>query len=71
MDQVAKALDVVNVRDAEDRGLFSIGDALQFLPGLQVSTQGGPGAFTTIQTRGLRVTDTAVMIDGFSVPRSD
>lgn len=65
VDQVAKALDVVDVSDAEQRGLFSVGDALQFVPGLQVSTQGGPGAFTTIQTRGLRVTDTAILIDGF------
>ncbi len=65
VDQVAKALSQVDVAEAEQRGLFSVGDALQFVPGLQVSTQGGPGAFTTIQTRGLRVTDTAVLIDGF------
>ena len=65
VDQVAKALDVVNADEAEQRGLFSVADALQFVPGLQVTVEGGPGAFTTIQTRGLRVTDTAVLIDGF------
>jgi outer membrane cobalamin receptor len=65
VDQVAKALDVVNADEAEQRGLFSLADALQFVPGLQVTSEGGPGAFTTIQTRGLRVTDTAVLIDGF------
>jgi outer membrane receptor protein involved in Fe transport len=65
VDQVAKALDVVNVDEAEQRGLLSASDALQFLPGLQVTTEGGPGAFTTIQTRGLRVTDTAILLDGF------
>jgi iron complex outermembrane receptor protein len=65
VDQVAKAIDVVNVDEAVARGLFSVGDALQFVPGLQVTTQGGPGSYTTIQTRGLRVTDTAVLIDGF------
>ncbi len=65
VDQVSKALDVVMARDAEQRGLFSIGDAIRFVPGLRVSTRGGPGALTTIQTRGLRVTDTAVLIDGF------
>lgn len=64
-DQVSKALDVVMAQDAEARGLFSIGDAIRFVPGLRVSTRGGPGSFTTIQTRGLRVTDTAVLIDGF------
>jgi vitamin B12 transporter len=65
VDQVAKALDVVKIDEAEQRGLFSVGDALQFVPGLQVTTEGGPGAFTTIQTRGLRVTDSAILIDGF------
>ncbi len=65
VDQVAKALDVVNVDEAEQRGLFSVSDALQFVPGLQVTSEGGPGAFATVQTRGLRVTDTAVLIDGF------
>ena len=65
VDQVSKALDVVSVQDAERRGIFSVADAIRFLPGLRVSTRGGPGTFTTIQTRGLRVTDTAVLIDGF------
>ncbi len=65
VDQVAKALDVVNAEEAEQRGLFSVADALRFVPGLQVTTEGGPGAFTTIQTRGLRATDTAILIDGF------
>ncbi|MFL6354882.1 MAG: TonB-dependent receptor domain-containing protein [Bryobacteraceae bacterium] len=64
-DQVSKALDVVNVDDAERRGLFSMADAIRFVPGLRVSTRGSPGTLTTIQTRGLRATDTAVLIDGF------
>ena len=55
----------MNVDEAEQRGLFSVADALQYTPGLQVTTEGGPGALTSIQTRGLRVTDTAVLIDGF------
>ena len=65
VDQVSKSLSDVDVSESQQRGLISVGDALQFVPGLQVSTQGGPGAFTSIQTRGLRVTDTAVLIDGF------
>ena len=65
VDQVAKALDVVTAYESEQRGLFSTSEALQFVPGLQISTRGGPGAFATIQTRGLRVTDTAILIDGF------
>jgi iron complex outermembrane receptor protein len=65
VDQVSKALDVVMAQDAEKRGLFSIADAIRFVPGLRISTRGSPGTFTTIQTRGLRVIDTAVLIDGF------
>lgn len=64
-DQVSKALDVVQAAEAEQRGLFSVADALRFVPGLRVSTRGSPGTFTTIQTRGGREQDTAVLIDGF------
>jgi iron complex outermembrane receptor protein len=65
VDQISKQLDIVNASEAEQRGIISVSDAIRFVPGLRVSTRGGPGAFTTIQTRGLRVTDTAVLIDGF------
>lgn len=65
IDAVSKALDIVNSADAEQRGLFSVADALRFTPGLRVSTDGGPGTYTVIQTRGMRVQDTAVLIDGF------
>lgn len=65
VDQISKQLDVVNASETERRGIISVSDAVRFLPGLRVSTRGGPGAFTSIQTRGLRVTDTAVLIDGF------
>ncbi|MGI8961222.1 MAG: TonB-dependent receptor [Bryobacteraceae bacterium] len=65
VDQLSKALDTVEVKDAERRGLFSVADAIRFVPGLRVSTRGSPGSLTTIQTRGLRATDTAVLIDGF------
>jgi vitamin B12 transporter len=65
VDQLSKALDIVTADNAERRGLFSVADAIRFVPGLRISTRGSPGAFTTIQTRGLRVADTAVLIDGF------
>ena len=65
VDQLSKALDTVNIEDAERRGLFSVADAIRFVPGLRISTRGSPGSLTTIQTRGLRATDTAVLIDGF------
>jgi outer membrane cobalamin receptor len=65
VDLVSKALDVVRVDEAERRGVFTVADAVRQVPGLRITTRGGPGAFTTIQTRGLRATDTAILIDGF------
>ena len=65
VDRVSKQLDVVNASDVEQRGLFSVGDAVSFLPGVRVTTRGGPGQFTEIQTRGLRYIDTSVLFDGF------
>ena len=65
VDQISKQLDVVKASDAEQRGIFSVASALSFVPGVRVSTVGGPGDFTTIQMRGLRSTDTAILIDGF------
>ncbi len=65
LDQVSKALDIVNAAQAEQRGLFSASQALNFVPGLRVATRGTPGSFTTIQTRGLPVQDTAILVDGF------
>jgi iron complex outermembrane receptor protein len=63
-DEVSKALDVVDSDDIDLRDEFSISEAVRNIPGLRVQTQEGPGSFTTIQTRGLRAQDTAVLIDG-------
>ncbi len=65
VDQISKALDIVNAPAAGKRGLVSIPDAVRFVPGLRVATSGGPGALTTIQSRGLPPEDTAILIDGF------
>lgn len=64
VDEVSKATSVVNIREIEARDEFSIPEALRTVPGLRVQQLGGPGAFTTIKTRGLRNQDTAVLIDG-------
>jgi len=63
-DEVSKALDVVDSDDISLRDELSISEAIRNVPGLRVQTQEGPGSFTTIQTRGLRAQDTAVLIDG-------
>ncbi|MGB8507539.1 MAG: TonB-dependent receptor [Pyrinomonadaceae bacterium] len=64
VDEVSKAVSVVGRKEIEERDEFSITDALRTVPGLRVQQLGGPGAFTTIKTRGLRNQDTAVLFDG-------
>lgn len=62
--EVGKAIDTVDAEQINQRGIFQISEALKIVPGLQIQTLEGPGSFTTIQTRGLRASDTAVLFDG-------
>ncbi|MGH9341682.1 MAG: TonB-dependent receptor [Acidobacteriota bacterium] len=64
VDEVSKAVSVVSAQEIEQRGEISISEALRTVPGLRVQQLGGPGAFTRIQTRGLRDSDTAMLVDG-------
>ena len=65
VDQVSKAITVVDDKEIEARNEFSIAEALRPVPGLRVQQLGGPGAFVSIKIRGLRSEDTAVLLDGF------
>ncbi|HUQ92454.1 MAG TPA: TonB-dependent receptor [Bryobacteraceae bacterium] len=65
VDSTAKALDVLDYAGMQRRAEFSLSEVLRQIPGLRVQQLGGPGAFTRVQTRGLRATDTSVLIDGF------
>ena len=64
IEEIAKAMDVVDSAQIERRGEISITEAIRNLPGLRIQTLEGPGSFTTINVRGLRAPDTAVLIDG-------
>lgn len=64
VDEVSKAVSVVDRQEIEDRDETAISEALRTVPGLRVQQLGGPGSFTSIKTRGLRNEDTAVLIDG-------
>ncbi len=64
VDEVSKAITVVDVKEIDDRNESSIAEALRTVPGLRVQQLGGPGSFTSIKSRGLRNEDTAVLIDG-------
>ena len=64
VDEVSKAVSVVTAQEIEQRNEYSIGEALRTVPGLRVQQLGGPGTFARIQTRGLRDSDTAILVDG-------
>ena len=64
VNEVSKAVTVVDQQDFEERDESAIAEALRTVPGLRVQQLGGPGSFTSIKTRGLRNEDTAVLIDG-------
>lgn len=64
VDEVSKAVTVVDQRDIDERDESAIAESLRTVPGLRVQQLGGPGSFTSIKTRGLRNEDTAVLIDG-------
>ncbi|MCA1615326.1 MAG: TonB-dependent receptor [Acidobacteria bacterium] len=76
IDEVSKAVSAITERELEERGEFSVVEALRSVPGLRVQQLGGPGALATVKTRGLRNQDTAVLIDGLrfrdpSAPQGD
>jgi len=53
-DEVSKAVSVIDQSDAEVRDNLSIADVVDLTPSVRVQQLGGPGAFTTIQIRGMR-----------------
>ncbi|MCS6953723.1 MAG: TonB-dependent receptor [Bryobacteraceae bacterium] len=63
-DEVAKATSLVTAAEIDRRDEFSLAEALRPLPGVLISSTGGPGAFTTIRIRGVRPDASAVLIDG-------
>ena len=64
VQQVAKALDVIDSEEIALRNEFALSEALRSVPGVRVRQLRGPGSLTALQTRGLRNHDTAVLIDG-------
>ena len=65
VDEQSKALDIIDSAELERRNEFSVAEALRTIPGVRVHQLGGPGSFTRIAMRGMRATDTSILIDGF------
>lgn len=64
VDEVSKAVSVVDSSEIDRRDESAITDALRTVPGLRIQQLGGPGRLVSIKARGLRNQDTAVLIDG-------
>jgi vitamin B12 transporter len=67
IDEVSKAISIVNANQIERRDENSLVEALRPLPGVRVEQLGGPGSFSKILIRGLRVVDTSLLVDGMRV----
>jgi vitamin B12 transporter len=63
-EEVSKTVTVIDQADVEARDNSSLSDAVDLAPAVRVQQLGGPGGYTTIQIRGLRAEDTAVLVDG-------
>ncbi|HEX6719702.1 MAG TPA: TonB-dependent receptor, partial [Pyrinomonadaceae bacterium] len=67
IDETSKAVSVINTDQIERRDENSLVDALRLTPGVRTEQLGGPGGFSKILIRGLRVVDTSVLLDGMRV----
>jgi len=63
-EEVSKAMSVIDASDAQARDNATLADIVDLAPSVRVQQLGGPGAFTTIQIRGLRDEDSAGLVDG-------
>ncbi len=63
-EQVSKVTTVIDQADADARDALAISDVVALAPGVRVQQLGGPGAFTTINIRGMHDQDTALLVDG-------
>ena len=64
LQEVAKAADTIDGGEISRRAEYAVAEAVRNVPGVRVKQSGGPGALTSIRTRGLRNQDTALLIDG-------
>jgi outer membrane cobalamin receptor len=62
--EVTKTASVIGEKEIEARQETNAVDALSTVPGLRIQQLGGFGRTANIKTRGLRNSDTAVLIDG-------
>lgn len=64
IEQVSKSVNVIEAQEMRDRADFTLIDTVRTIPGFRVQQLGGFGRTASIKSRGLRNSDTAVLIDG-------
>ncbi|MFA6207720.1 MAG: TonB-dependent receptor plug domain-containing protein, partial [Methylocystis sp.] len=61
------SVSVIHARDIQKRGSLGFNDVLRGVPGLDVYSNGGPGAQTSVALRGSTPGQTLVLIDGIRI----
>jgi iron complex outermembrane receptor protein len=65
VDEQSKALDVIDKGEMDRRLEYSVAEAVRAVAGIRVQQFGGPGSLVRILARGMRPSDTSVLVDGF------
>jgi vitamin B12 transporter len=64
LSQLGSSVTVITSKDLEAKQTRTLTDALESVPGLNVTQAGGPGAITSVFMRGAGANHTKVLIDG-------
>src|SRR6185436_15006238 len=63
-DEIAKSMSLIDRSEIVARDEYSVSETVRNTPGLIVRNLGGPGQSTSIRSRGLGPSATAILIDG-------
>jgi vitamin B12 transporter len=66
-DEVSKAVTILGEQELETKRELTLAEALRGTPGLRVQQQGSYGSIGGLRLRGLRNSDTAILLDGLRV----
>lgn len=64
IQNITSNVDVISAQDIEDRGYTTVTQALNSLPGITFTQNGGLGTSTSVNVRGMDSKSTLVLIDG-------
>lgn len=66
--RTAASVSIITREDMEDRGLNTVAEALETIPGLAIVRNGTPGQATSVFTRGTESNHTLLTVDGRRAP---